>query len=101
MAESSGLRVGAVLQYMTYHGVECEILPLPTCEPNKSFNLIFQVAERLEAFKLNRSDQGRLDTHGSLHSHSQMSLCVRFVSCGYMFTRIVSALCQHAWGNVL
>ncbi|KAL3154556.1 hypothetical protein ABBQ32_014013 [Trebouxia sp. C0010 RCD-2024] len=41
-------------QYMTYHGVECEILPLPTCEPNKSFNLIFQVAERLEAFKLNR-----------------------------------------------
>lgn len=47
----------AMLQYMTYHGVECEILPLPTCEPNKSFNLIFQVAERLEAFKLNRSDQ--------------------------------------------
>lgn len=45
----------AMLQYMTYHGVECEILPLPTCEPNKSFNLIFQVAERLEAFKLNRS----------------------------------------------
>lgn len=44
-----------MLQYMTYHGVECEILPLPTCEPNKSFNLIFQVAERLEAFKLNRS----------------------------------------------
>ncbi|DBB04101.1 TPA: hypothetical protein ACH3X1_013153 [Trebouxia sp. C0004] len=41
-------------QYMRYHGVECEILPLPTCEPNKSFNLIFQVAERLEAFKLNR-----------------------------------------------
>lgn len=41
-------------QYMNYHGVECEILPLPTCEPNKSFNLIFQVAERLEAFKLNR-----------------------------------------------
>ncbi|KAL0055706.1 hypothetical protein WJX82_003462 [Trebouxia sp. C0006] len=41
-------------QYMQYHGVECEILALPTCEPNKSFNLIFQVAERLEAFKLNR-----------------------------------------------
>ena len=43
-----------MLQYMQYHGVECEILALPTCEPNKSFNLIFQVAERLEAFKLNR-----------------------------------------------
>ena len=43
-----------LLQYMQYHGVEYEILPLPTCEPNKSFNLIFQVAERLEAFKLNR-----------------------------------------------
>ncbi|KAL0040782.1 hypothetical protein WJX79_005390 [Trebouxia sp. C0005] len=41
-------------KYMQYHGVEYEILPLPTCEPNKSFNLIFQVAERLEAFKLNR-----------------------------------------------
>lgn len=41
-------------QYMAYHGVECEILPLPTCEPNKSFNLIYQIAERLEAFKLNR-----------------------------------------------
>ena len=39
---------------MKHHGVEYEILPLPTCEPNKSFNLIFKVAERLEAFKLNR-----------------------------------------------
>lgn len=52
--EAVVLMISALLQYMTYHGVECEILPLPTCEPNKSFNLIFQVAERLEAFKLNR-----------------------------------------------
>lgn len=43
-----------VLQYMQYHGVEYEILALPTNEPNKSFNLVFQLAERLEAFKLNR-----------------------------------------------
>ena len=43
-----------LVQYMKHHGVEYEILPLPTCEPNKSFNLIFKVAERLEAFKLNR-----------------------------------------------
>ncbi len=56
-----------MLQYMQYHGIECEILPLPTCEPNKSFNLIFQVAERLEAFKLNR--------YISLPCNAQTSLC--------------------------
>ena len=42
------------LQYMRHHGVEYELLSLPTNEANKSFDLVFQVAERLEAFKLNR-----------------------------------------------
>ena len=56
-----------MLQYMQYHGVECEILALPTCEPNKSFNLIFQVAERLEAFKLNR--------YSSLLCNTRTCLC--------------------------
>ena len=46
--------VCVAVQYMQYHGVEYEILALPTNEPNKSFNLVFQLAERLEAFKLNR-----------------------------------------------
>jgi 3-dehydroquinate synthase len=44
-------------QYMQHHGVECEILPLPTCEPNKSFNLVFQIVDRLEKFRLNRRQE--------------------------------------------
>ena len=41
-------------QYFKYHNVEYELVRLPTREENKSFDLVFQVAERLEAFKLNR-----------------------------------------------
>ncbi len=44
----------AVLQYMQHHGVDYQVLPLPTNEPNKSFDLVFQVAEELEKFKINR-----------------------------------------------
>lgn len=39
---------------MQHHGVEYELCALPTNEANKSFELVFQIAERLEAFKLNR-----------------------------------------------
>ena len=42
------------MQYFQYHKVEYELVKLPTREENKSFDLVFQVAERLEAFKLNR-----------------------------------------------
>ena len=31
-----------------------EILTLPTSEPNKSFDLVFKIAEQLDAFGLNR-----------------------------------------------
>ncbi|KAK9791618.1 hypothetical protein WJX73_001579 [Symbiochloris irregularis] len=41
-------------EYMQYHGVDYELLPLPTHEENKDFDLVFAVAERLEAFKPNR-----------------------------------------------
>ena len=34
--------------------MEYEILSLPTNEANKNFELVFRIAERLEAFKLNR-----------------------------------------------
>lgn len=44
------------LQYFTHHGFEYEILPLPTNEANKSFELVFEVAAALEKFGLNRSD---------------------------------------------
>ena len=44
----------AVLQYMQFHGVDYELLSLPTHEENKDFDLVFAVAERLEAFKPNR-----------------------------------------------
>ena len=39
---------------MQHHGVDYQVLPLPTNEPNKSFDLVFQVAEHLEKFKINR-----------------------------------------------
>ena len=41
-------------QYFAMHGVECRILPLPTNEANKSFDLVFEIARQLEEFKLNR-----------------------------------------------
>ncbi len=34
--------------------MEAYILPLPTCEANKSFDLVFEVARHLEIFRLNR-----------------------------------------------
>lgn len=42
------------LQYFAHHGIEYEILPLPTNEANKSFELVFEVAAALEKFGLNR-----------------------------------------------
>ena len=41
-------------QYFAAHGVECRILPLPTNEANKNFDLVFEIARQLEEFKLNR-----------------------------------------------
>ncbi len=41
-------------QYFDAHGVECRILPLPTNEANKSFDLVFEITRQLEEFKLNR-----------------------------------------------
>ena len=42
------------MQYFAVHGVECAILPLPTNEANKGFELVFEIARHLEEFKLNR-----------------------------------------------
>ena len=42
------------VQYFDANGVEAYILPLPTCEANKSFDLVFEVARHLEIFRLNR-----------------------------------------------
>ena len=44
------------MQYFAAHGVECCILPLPTNEANKGFDLVFEIARHLEDFKLNRRD---------------------------------------------
>jgi 3-dehydroquinate synthase len=43
-----------VEQYFTHHSFEYEILPLPTNEANKSFELVFEVADALEKFGINR-----------------------------------------------
>jgi 3-dehydroquinate synthase len=40
--------------YFAHHGMEYEILALPTNEANKSFELVFEVAAALEKFGLNR-----------------------------------------------
>ena len=48
------LTFSCCMQYLTHHGVKAEILTLPTSEPNKSFNLVFKVAEKMDAFGLNR-----------------------------------------------
>lgn len=43
-----------VEQYFTHHGVEFEILALPTNEANKNFDMVFKVADQLEKFGINR-----------------------------------------------
>lgn len=48
------LIAGFGAQYFAAHGVECAILPLPTNEANKGFELVFEIARHLEDFKLNR-----------------------------------------------
>lgn len=48
------LTAGFCVQYFAAHGVECAILPLPTNEANKGFDLVFEIARHLEEFKLNR-----------------------------------------------
>jgi len=42
------------LQYFAVHGVEIEMLPLPTWEANKDFQLVYEVARQLEDFGINR-----------------------------------------------
>lgn len=45
-------------QYFAHHGVEAQLLPLPTCEENKHFGLVEQIAEAIEGFKINRWGEG-------------------------------------------
>lgn len=41
-------------EYFNVNGVEATIVPLPTMEANKSFDLVHEIARQAEAFKLNR-----------------------------------------------
>ena len=42
------------MQYFQHHNMEYELVKLPTREEHKTFDLVFEVAARLEKFKLNR-----------------------------------------------
>lgn len=42
------------MQFFKFHEVEHEILALPTNEAHKDFDLVFQVADALERFGINR-----------------------------------------------
>lgn len=43
-----------LLQYFSVNGIDATMVPLPTMEANKSFDLVYEVARRAEIFKLNR-----------------------------------------------
>lgn len=45
------------VQYFSVNGVSATIVPLPTMEANKDFELVFELARRMEEFKLNRWGQ--------------------------------------------
>ena len=49
-----GLWGAQVRQYFAAHGVDARIVVLPTWEENKTFDLVFRVAEEIENAKLNR-----------------------------------------------
>ena len=42
------------MQYFALNGVNAAIVPLPTMEANKDFELVFELARQMEHFKLNR-----------------------------------------------
>jgi hypothetical protein len=42
------------VQYFSQNGVEFTIIPLPTWEANKTFDLVFEIARQLEDFRVNR-----------------------------------------------
>ena len=42
------------VQYFAVNGVTAAIVPLPTMEANKDFELVFELARQMEHFKLNR-----------------------------------------------
>lgn len=42
------------MQYFALNGVTAAIVPLPTMEANKDFELVFELARQMEHFKLNR-----------------------------------------------
>ena len=48
------LRLYLLVQYFAHHGFEFELLALPTNEGNKSFDIVFKIAEELERFGINR-----------------------------------------------
>lgn len=42
------------VQYFALNGVTAHIVPLPTMEANKDFELVFELVRQMEEFKLNR-----------------------------------------------
>ena len=42
------------MQFFVANNIDFRILPLPTNEANKDFDLVFHIAAELEAFHLNR-----------------------------------------------
>ena len=50
-------RAERLKEYFEHHGVKAKILPVTATEPSKSFDLFFQIARELDAFKLNRRNE--------------------------------------------
>jgi hypothetical protein len=42
------------MQYFAMNGIATAIVPLPTMETNKDFELVFELVRQMEHFKLNR-----------------------------------------------
>ena len=62
------------MQYFSVNGVSATIVPLPTMEANKDFELVFELARRMEEFKLNR--WGSLCIAGIVLMTLQSSICL-------------------------
>ena len=77
----SAKQLKAVLarQYFAAHGVECRILPLPTNEANKNFDLVFEIARQLEEFKLNRFVFAHYRAPWPMFKLACLSCCFGFV----------------------
>ena len=75
------------------NGVSATIVPLPTMEANKDFELVFELARRMEEFKLNRWDSFRFQASARVFDSPAVQHVPAATPYGHMSQNY--SLCAH------